>query len=90
MDLKTHLKSLPDLEARDAFAKRVGTSLGHMTNVANGYKPCAPTLAVSIEQDTNRAVMRWDLRPEDWHRIWPELIGAEGAPPIVALEAKAA
>jgi hypothetical protein len=27
-------------------------------------------------------VARWDLRPDDWHRIWPELIGAEGAPPL--------
>ena len=25
-------------------------------------------------------VKRWDLRPDDWHRIWPELIGADGAP----------
>lgn len=22
------------------------------------------------------------LRPDDWHRIWPELIGTEGAPEI--------
>lgn len=27
-------------------------------------------------------VRRWDLRPDDWHRIWPELIGAEGAPGV--------
>lgn len=27
-------------------------------------------------------VRRWDLRPDDWHRIWPQLIGAEGAPAI--------
>ena len=27
-------------------------------------------------------VPRWDLRPDDWHRIWPELIGADGAPPV--------
>ncbi|MCU0967063.1 MAG: helix-turn-helix domain-containing protein [Burkholderiaceae bacterium] len=27
-------------------------------------------------------VPRWRLRPDDWHRIWPELIGAEGAPDI--------
>lgn len=30
----------------------------------------------------------WELRPEDWHRIWPELIGNDGAP--VVLEAKKA
>lgn len=42
----------------------------------------SPENCVAIEQATDRKVMRWDLRPEDWHRIWPELIGAEGAPAI--------
>ena len=27
-------------------------------------------------------VRRWDLRPDDWHRIWPELIGSDGAPAL--------
>jgi DNA-binding transcriptional regulator YdaS (Cro superfamily) len=27
-------------------------------------------------------IRRWHLRPDDWHRIWPELVGAEGAPPV--------
>ena len=31
---------------------------------------------------------RWDLFPTDWHLIWPELVGSEGAP--VPVEAKAA
>jgi DNA-binding transcriptional regulator YdaS (Cro superfamily) len=34
----------------------------------------------AIEQATLGAVTRRDLRPDDWHRIWPELIAAEGAP----------
>lgn len=25
---------------------------------------------------------RWDLRPKDWHLIWPELVGSLGAPAI--------
>lgn len=33
------------------------------------------------------SIRRWDLRPDDWHRIWPELIGAAGAPPVPAEEA---
>lgn len=48
-----------------------------------------PENCVAIERATAGAVMRWDLRPEDWHRIWPELIGAERAPQV-AMEAKAA
>lgn len=42
----------------------------------------SPEYAVAIEVATAGAVRRWDLRPDDWHRIWPELIGAEGAPQI--------
>lgn len=31
----------------------------------------------------------WGLRPDDWHRIWPMLIGIDGAPAVPA-EKKAA
>lgn len=48
-----------------------------------------PENCVAIERATEGAVRRWDLRPDDWHRIWPELIGAEGAPEVAAVEAKA-
>lgn len=37
---------------------------------------------VAIERATKESVMRWDLRPGDWHRHWPELVGKEGAPPV--------
>lgn len=39
-----------------------------------------------MEAATGRNVMRWDLRPDDWHRHWPELIGADGAPPVPQTE----
>jgi DNA-binding transcriptional regulator YdaS (Cro superfamily) len=39
-------------------------------------------LGADIERATG--VPRWHLRPHDWHRIWPELIGTEGAPPVPA------
>jgi len=42
----------------------------------------SPENCVSIEQATNGAVKRWDLRPKDWHRIWPEIIGTDGAPEV--------
>lgn len=40
----------------------------------------SPESATAIERATGGAVKRWDLRPKDWHLIWPELIGTEGAP----------
>lgn len=46
-----------------------------------GRRP-SPEYATAIEIATDRQVRRWDTRPEDWYRIWPELIGAEDAPPV--------
>jgi len=47
--------------------------------------------AVAIERLTDRRVMRWDLRPQDWHDIWPELAVIEGAPmPPISATADAA
>lgn len=34
-------------------------------------------------------VQYWDLRPTDWHRTWPMLIGTEGAPPVPRPDAQA-
>lgn len=81
MDLKTFYTPLTR-EERDAFALLCKTSRGHLQNVMYGQRPCAPELAVAIEQESKAAIRRWDLRPDDWRLIWPELIGAEGAPVI--------
>jgi DNA-binding transcriptional regulator YdaS (Cro superfamily) len=39
-------------------------------------------LGADIERATGGVYARWHLRPNDWYVIWPELIGAEGAPPV--------
>lgn len=54
----------------------------------HGYANRRPGAAhsVAIEQATGGAVRRWDLRPTDWHRIWPELIGSDGAPQVPAAD----
>ncbi len=39
-----------------------------------------------LERATAGIVTRRDLRPDDWHRIWPELVGTEGAPSIPTQE----
>lgn len=45
-------------------------------------------LALDVERATNAQVRRWDSCPDDWHRIWPELIGTEGAPAVPAEEVR--
>ena len=51
-----------------------------LSQMASGLRPVPAERAVDIERACAFEVRRWDLRPHDWHRIWPELIGAEGAP----------
>ena len=43
-----------------------------------GRRP-GPASCVAIERATNGAVTRRDLRPDDWHLIWPELGAATEA-----------
>jgi hypothetical protein len=80
MDLKTHLTEL-SFEQRQALATACKTSLGHLKNVMYGLKPCSAELAALLERESGGAVRRWDTRPADWHLVWPELVGIEGAPP---------
>ena len=87
MTLADYLKPL-DIDARTALAERAGTSYLHLRNVAFSGKSSGVMLAVELERATAGAVRRWDLRPTDWHRIWPELIGTEGAPAVPAEEAR--
>lgn len=72
MDLKNYLSPM-SLEMRDEFAQRCMTSKGHLQNIMYGMKPCAPGLAVLIEQESRHKVKRQDLRPDDYHLIWPDL-----------------
>ncbi len=42
----------------------------------------SPENCVAIERATAGAVTRRDLRPADWHRIWPELVTLEHPAPV--------
>ena len=85
MDLKTYTNQL--LRGGVAqFAEKLGTSSVYLSQLSarqDGREP-SPELCVRIEAESGRAVRRWDLRPTDWHLIWPELIGEDGAPAIDA------
>lgn len=41
-----------------------------------------PEIAPLVEAASGGRWKRWDLLPTTWHRIWPELIGAPGAPAV--------
>ncbi len=84
-----HLRSYFEAErgriARLAEAQAVSASL--VTQWARGKTVPAERCA-AIERLTGRQVMRWDLRPDDWHQIWPELVGLTD-PPAPAVNAEA-
>ena len=82
MDLRTYLR---DNSATD-LARTIGVSPVQITQWRSKWEGRSPNPAnaVAIEQATRGAVMRWDLRPNDWHLIWPELTTRPDAPAIRA------
>ena len=73
------LREYLDLQPRGAIAAMAGSlriSTVYLQQIVarqDGRVP-SPELSVLIEQCTAGAVTRRDLRPDDWHRIWPELV----------------
>jgi DNA-binding transcriptional regulator YdaS (Cro superfamily) len=65
---------------RDALAELAGVDPAYLYQCLTGRRAMKPEEAVRVERVSGRALRRWDLRPHDWHRIWPELIGIDGAP----------
>lgn len=75
-------RAVDELGGQAALAVAVGVKQQHVWNWLNRNGAVPADRCAAIEQATGRAVMRWDLRPDDWHRIWPELIGQPGAPAV--------
>lgn len=78
MNLKTYLSTPGTLNATE-LAERIGAkSATQVRQWQHGYggRVPGPEYCVKIERVTDRKVTRQDLRPDDWHEIWPELIPA--------------
>lgn len=89
VDLRIYTTALPR-GGMSQLAKELGVTPIYLSQLAarqDGRLP-SPALCVLIEAKTDKAVRRWDLRPDDWHLIWPELLEVEGRPDVA--EAKAA
>lgn len=82
MDIKTYLFSMP-VNDRIEFAKRCGSTYGHVRNVAYGHKPCSAELAMEIERATSGAVRCEELRP-DLAEHWAYLRSTPAVPPCEA------
>lgn len=82
MKLSDYLKQERGRTSRVAGLAAIAPAF--LSHMATGLRPVPAERAADIEKACAFAVRRWDLRPDDWHRIWPELIGAEGAPAVPA------
>lgn len=66
MTLSEYLKTM-DKEGLEAFAKRCGTSVGQLKQVAYGNRRASAGLAVCLDRETEGAIRCEALRPDiDW------------------------
>lgn len=80
MEFKPFFFGLSPAE-RESFARKCETSVGHLQNVAYGFRPASAELAVLIERNSKKRVTRVDLFPDRFSRIWPELVKSRKAKP---------
>ena len=79
MNLSQYLQTAGRGEAA-RIARELGVKPVVVSRWQSGVKPVPMERCAPLERLTDLKVRRWHLRPDDWHEIWPELIGVEGAP----------
>ena len=72
-------RAIDSLGSQAQMAAALGVRQPTISEWARGERPVPIERCVQIEQATKGAVTRKDLRPDDWHRIWPELNQAKPA-----------
>lgn len=70
--------------AQTELARKLDLPSQLISQWARGVRPIPIERCVPIEVATEGKVRRWNTRPDDWWRIWPELVGQPGAPEVVA------
>ncbi|RXK33851.1 XRE family transcriptional regulator [Arsenophonus endosymbiont of Bemisia tabaci Asia II 3] len=75
MELKKYIDSLERGGSKN-LARKLNISKSFLSQMASGLCAISPKRCVEIELVTYGKVSRKDLRPDDWHKIWPELIAA--------------
>lgn len=78
MNLKTYLSEI-ERGGAAKLAVELGVSASFLSQMASGDAAISPARCVLIERTTEGHVTRKDLRPDDWHLIWPELAGKDAA-----------
>ena len=75
MNLKTYL----DQNSNAEFARVINCPAAFVSQWKSGHRPIPLEYMAAIELATDGQVTRKDLRPDDWHLIWPELVDVKKA-----------
>ena len=63
-----------------ALASALNVTNPNVSGWVAGQKQPGIKTALAIERFTNGEVTRKELRPDDWHEIWPELATPQPTP----------
>ncbi len=87
-EAKRYIRSPMDITVNDRrqLAGLIGCNEQYLYQCLTGRNAMQPIDATRAERVTAGRLRRWHVRPKDWHLIWPELIGHEGAPPVDAVD----
>lgn len=78
---------LPPADERARLAAQMAINPTYLYQLVTGRREMDPADAVLLERRSGLRIRRWHLRRRTWHLVWPELIGAEGAPDPCTAEA---
>ena len=67
-------RAITQLGGLTAFALAIGVKPPTASEWRKNIRPIPPKRCVIIERLTGHKVTRQEMRPNDWHEIWPELV----------------
>lgn len=65
--------------SQSQMARALGVAAPTVNQWVRGIRPIPIEYCTAIEIATSGAVTRRDLRPNDWHLIWPELAESQAS-----------
>ncbi len=74
-------RAISAVDGVSALARIIGVTQSAVSNWRSRTGPVPIEHCAAIESATEGAVTRRELRPDDWHRIWPELVTDEHPAP---------
>lgn len=63
-------------QERSVLAQKCRINDAYLYQILTRRREASPELCVQIERESGNQITRQMLRPDDWARIWPELVPA--------------